>query len=134
MTEQASGSNLARVLAIWGELTCSGAMEPLVDAMAEDVVWRGLRPELVCRGRAEVARVLASTGTGRLARVTHMEAEEVGDRVVLTVEGPDFPSEPAGTAPGPPGGPRTLVLTFEADKVVRLESFATRDAGLRAKT
>lgn len=62
-----------------------------------------------------------------------MEAEEFGDRVVLTVEGPDFGPGPAGTALEPPGGPRTLVLTFEADRVVRLESFATRDAGLRAE-
>ena len=82
------GANLARVLAVWGEMSQRQTMEPLADAMAEDVVWQGLLPELVCHGRDEVRGVLGSARAGRLPTVTRMEAEEVGDRVVVTVEGP----------------------------------------------
>lgn len=124
------GDNLAQVLALWGEMSQSQSMASLVDAMAEDVVWQGLLPELACHGRDEVAGVLGSARGGRLPRVTRMEAEEAGDRVVVTVEGPDFGPGPAGTALGPTGGPRTLALWFEDGRVVRMESFATRQEAL----
>ena len=128
------GNNLARVLAVWGEMSQSHTMAPLVDAMAEDVVWQGLLPELVCHGRNEVRDVLGSARGGRLPRVTRMEAEEAGDRVVLTVEGPDFGPGPAGSTLEPVGGPRTLVLSFEDGRIVRLESFATRQEALGPTT
>lgn len=128
------GNNLARVLGIWGELWRTETMEPLVDAMAADVVWQGLLPDLVCHGRDEVAGVLGSARAGRLPRITAMSAEEVGDRVVLTVEGPDLGSDPAGTALEPEGGPRTLVLWFADGKVTRMESFATREQAFAAPT
>jgi ketosteroid isomerase-like protein len=129
------GSNLARVLVVWGEMSHNETMAPLVDVMAEDVVWQGLLPELVCRGRDQVRGVLGSARGGRLPRVTRMEAEEVGDRVVVTVDGPDFGPGPAGSALEPAGGPRTLVLSFADGRIVRMESFATRqDALVTART
>jgi hypothetical protein len=63
-------------------------MAPLVEAMAEDVVWRGLLAELVCHGLDEVAGVVGSARAGHLPRVADMEAGERGDRVVPTVGGP----------------------------------------------
>ena len=124
------GSNLARVLTVWGEMARGQSMAPLAAAMAEDVVWQGLLPELVCHGSEEVSGVLGAARGGQLPRITRMVAEEVGDRVVLTVEGPDFGPGPAGLALEPVGGPRTLVLWFEDEKVVRMESFATREEAL----
>jgi hypothetical protein len=124
------GSNLALVLAVWGEMSQSQSMSPLVGALAEDVVWQGLLPELVCHGRGEVLGVLGSARAGRLPRVTRMEAEEAGARVVVTVEGPDIGPGPAGPALGPVGGLRTLVLSFDDGKIVRMESFATRQEAL----
>jgi SnoaL-like domain len=132
MTEP--GSNLARVLALWGEMSHSQTMAPLAEAMAEGVVWQGLLPELVCHGRNEVRDVLGSARGGQLPRVTRMEAEEAGDRVVVTVEGPDFGPGPAGTALEPVGGPRTLALWFEDGRIVRMESFATRQEALGVTT
>lgn len=126
------GSNLARVLAIWGEMSRSQTTTALAEVLAEDVVWQGVLPDLACHGRDEVRGVLGSAGGGRPPRVTRMEAEEAGDRDVLTVHGPDFASGPAGPALEPPGGPRTLALTFENGTVVRMESFATRDEALGA--
>jgi SnoaL-like domain len=128
------GNNLARVLAVWGEMSRNQTMAPLVDVMADDVVWQGLLPELVCHGRDEVRGVLGSARGGRLPRVTRMEAEEVGDRVVVTVDGPDIGPGPAGPALEPTGGPRTLVLSFEGGKIVRMESFATRQEALGVAT
>ncbi|MGH9083733.1 MAG: hypothetical protein ACRDWN_10360 [Acidimicrobiales bacterium] len=125
------GSNLARVLALWGEMSKSQTMAPLADAMVEEVVWQGLLPELVCHGRDEVRGVLGSARGGQLPRVTRMAAEEMGDRVVLTVEGPDFGPGPAGSALDPVGGPRTLVLSFKDGRVVRMESFATPQDAMR---
>ena len=128
------GSNLARVLAVWGDIFHSQTMTPLVDAMAEDVVWQGLLPELACHGRDEVCGVLGSARAGRLPRVTRMEAEEAGDRVVITVEGPDFGPGAAGRALEPVGGPRTLVLSFEEGRIVRMQSFATRQQAFAVAT
>lgn len=133
MTE--AGSNLARVLAIWGEMADRHTMAPLADAMAENVVWQGLLPELVCHGRDEVRNRLGSARAGQLPRVTRMEAEEVGgDRVLVSVDGPDFGPGPAGSALRPAGGPRTMVLSFEDGRIVRMESFATRQEALNVAT
>jgi len=129
------GSNLARVLAVWGEMSLGQTMAPLVGAMADDVVWRGLLPELVCHGREQVRAVLGSARGGRLPRVTRMEAEEAGEageRVVVTVEGPDIGPGPEGTGLDAVGGPRTLVLWFEDGRIVRMESFGTRQEAFRA--
>ncbi|HUB70609.1 MAG TPA: hypothetical protein VL984_09315 [Acidimicrobiales bacterium] len=128
------GSNLARVLEVWGEISRRQTMAPLLDAMSENVVWQGLLPELVCRGRDEVGSVLGGARGGRLPRVTRLEAEEVADRVVVTIEGPDIPPGRAGPALEPVGGPRTLVLSFEDGRIVRMESFATREEALGVAT
>ena len=128
------GSNLARVLEVWGEISRRQTMAPLLDAMSENVVWQGLLPELVCRGRDEVGNVLRRARGGRLPRVTRLEAEEVADRVVVTIEGPDIPPGRAGPALEPVGGPRTLVLSFEDGRIVRMESFATREEALGVAT
>jgi len=128
------GSNLARVLAVWGEISRRGSMAPLVDVLTEDVVWQGLLPEFVCHGRDEVRHQVGQARGGRLPRVTRMEAEEVGDRVVVTVHGPDFGPGPAGPKLGPVGGPRTLALSFEDGRVVRIESFASRQEALGVAT
>jgi hypothetical protein len=128
------GSNLARVLAAWGDMAEGGSMAPLAALVAEDVVWQGLLPELACHGRDEVSKMLGSARGGRLPRVTRMEAEEVGDRVVVTVDGPDFGPGPPGTALETVGGPRTLVLSFSGGRIVRMESVATRREALGTTT
>ncbi|MGH9292730.1 MAG: phosphotransferase [Acidimicrobiales bacterium] len=115
-------------------LTLMCLRPPLAEALAEDVVWQGVLPELVCHGRDEVCGVLGSARGGQPPRVTHMEAEEAGDRVIVTVDGPDFGPGPAGSTLEPAGGPRTLVLSFKNSTVVRMESFATPDEALGVAT
>lgn len=69
-------------------------------------------------------------------RITRIEAEEFGDRVAISVEGPDFPaiSESAEAQLLAPGAPRSLVFTFRAGRVVRMESLHSRDAAFALAT
>lgn len=59
----------------------------------------------------------------RPPRLTRFEAEEIGNKVVVSVEGPDFPpveGQPASDR-------RSLVFTFADGTVVRIESTPTRE-------
>ncbi len=127
MTEP--GDNLGRVLALWGEMARTGSTEALGEVLAQDVVWQGLLPELACHGRDEVLQLLGRARGGRLPRATRVEAEEVGDRVVLTIASPEIGPGPEGTTLEA-GTPRTLVLYFDGGSIVRMESFATRQEAL----
>ncbi|HYA00858.1 MAG TPA: nuclear transport factor 2 family protein [Candidatus Binatia bacterium] len=127
MSEQ--GDKLAAVASAWTAMLRSGRVEELAAILDDDVVWQGLLPELVCRGREQVLNVMVRN-RGRPPRITRFEAEEIGDRVAVSVEGPDF-----GAGPGDPeapqlpaGAPRSLVFTFRGGMVVRMESLPSRDA------
>ena len=112
-----AGDNLRRVLATWS----ASGVEALADILDPDVIWQGLQAELVCHGRDQVLELL-----GRRQwppRVTRIEAAEAGDRIAVSVQGPDFPTTDllAGA------DPRSLVLTFRNGRVVRMESFRSTD-------
>jgi hypothetical protein len=120
------GDNLALIVAAWAELLRSGASATFAATVDDQVVWHGVRPDLACRGREEVLDVMLR-GRGRPPRITRMEAEEAGDAVVLSVEGPDFAEGPDGA---PPDAPRVLLFTFRDGRVVRIQSLRTREAAL----
>jgi hypothetical protein len=123
------GDNLALLIAAWTGMLRSGSSEALVSILDESVVWQGLLPDLVCANREQVLENLGRL-RGHPPRITRIEAEEFGDRVAISVEGPDFPAV-TDTAEAPllaPGAPRSLVFTFRAGKVVRMESLRSRDA------
>ncbi|HYA44545.1 MAG TPA: nuclear transport factor 2 family protein [Acidimicrobiales bacterium] len=121
------GENLATLLGVWVAMLDSGRTEELAAILDENVVWQGVLPELVCNGRQQVIQVLAGNGR-RFPRITGIEAREIGERVAVSVEGPDFSPGPAGASLEPATGPRSLVFTFEGGKVVRMDSLPTRDA------
>ena len=121
------GDHLGRIVGAWTEMAQTGSVEGLAALIDENAVWQGLLPELVCHGREEVLGMLVR-GRQRVPRITRIEAQEFGDRVVVSVEGPDFPESPDSPALLPPGAPRSLVFTFRADRVVRMESLPNRDA------
>jgi hypothetical protein len=126
------GRNLGRVFTILGLMSESHSMTPLLDALDEDVVWQGLLPELACRGRQQVRSVVGSARGGRFPVLARVEAEEVGDRVVVTIMGPDLGPGPEGTVLERDGGPRTFVLSFGDEKIVRMESYASRPEAFSA--
>jgi len=119
------GANLNLVLSVMAAMSRTGGTEELASLLDEDVVWQGLLPELVCNGRGQVLNVL---GRAPFPRITRVEAEEVGDRVVVIANSADFPLGPTGTELYPPSGFRSFVFTFSDGKVVKMESFPTRKA------
>ncbi|MGA2284480.1 MAG: nuclear transport factor 2 family protein [Candidatus Dormibacteria bacterium] len=129
------GDNLALLVAAWTGIFRSGGGEALAGILDEKVVWHGLLPDLVCSDRAQVLRIL-DRFRARPRRITRIEAEEFGDRVAISVEGPDFPAmtDAAETHVLAPGAPRSLVFTFRDGKVVRMESLPSRDAAFALAT
>lgn len=119
------GANLALILSGLSAIQRTGSLRELGPILDEDVFWQGPAPDLSCSGREQVLGVM-SGGAPRPLRLTKVEAEEVGDRVVVSVEGPGLPENPALAA----GAPRTLVFTFADGKIVHIESFSGRDAAL----
>jgi hypothetical protein len=121
------GDNLVLLISAWTGMFRSGQTAELGEILDDGVVWQGVLPELVCRGREEVLGVMVRNR--RPPRITRIEAEEFGDQVAVSVEGPDFPEpdSPEGDLL-PPGSPRSLVFTFRNGRVVRMESLPSRDA------
>jgi len=124
------GDNLASLITAWTAMLRTGSSGALAAILDEGVVWQGLLAELRCTDREQVLHLLGRTGRRRPPRITRMEAEEFGDRVAISVEGPDFAavSGPAEAQLLAAGAPRSLLFTFRAGKVVRMESVAGRDA------
>jgi hypothetical protein len=112
------GSNLALVLAAWNTIVQSGSTRDLAQILHDSVVWQGALPDSVAMGRDEVLGVLADNGAPHLTRI---EAREDGDRVLLTMEGPDFP-----VTEGHRAGMRSLSFTFRDGRVVRMETLGKR--------
>jgi hypothetical protein len=125
----ARGANLSAVLGAWTAMMASGGAAELAAILDDAVVWQGLRPELVCRGREHVLDLLVRN-RGRPPRITRIELEEFGDRVAVCVEGLDFtgPIGSDGEPLLPPGAPRSLVLSMREGRVARMDSFPSREA------
>ena len=117
-------SRAALVLDAWAAIVRSGSTEAVAPLLREHVVWQGVLPEQVCRGRREVLSLLARRQSDP-PPLTGLEANEVGECVVVSFEIAGAPDR-LGEA-----GPRWIVLTFEGGKVVRMQSFADRDAAYR---
>lgn len=117
------GVNLGFVIAGLNGMLRTGSPGEVGPILDDNVFWQGPQPDLFCSGREEVLGVMTG-GTPRSLRLTKVEAEEVGDRVVVSVEGPGLPETPALAA----GAARTLVFTFADGKVTRIDSFASREA------
>jgi hypothetical protein len=129
------GDNLTLLVAAWTGMFRSGSSEALAAILDENVVWQGVLPELLCSNRTQVLHTLDRL-RAHPPRITRIEAEEFGDRVAISVEGPDFPasSESADAQVLAPGAPRSLVFTFQAGRVVRMESLHSRDAAFALAT
>ena len=127
------GANLAAIISAWTGMLRTGRIDELARLLDEQVVWQGLLPELVCHGRDQVLRLIGRSRRQPL-RITRLEAEELGDRVAISVSGPEFPEGPDGPEGAllPPGAPRSLVFTFRDGHVVRMESLPSRDAAFAA--
>jgi hypothetical protein len=129
------GDNLAVLVSAWTGIFRSCSSEALAGILDENVAWQGVLPELLCSDRTQVLHILERL-RAHPPRITRIEAEEFGDRVAISVEGPDFPaiSDAANAPLMAPGAPRSLVFTFRAGRVVRMESLPSRDAAFALAT
>jgi hypothetical protein len=116
------GDNLLLILSAWVEMLRTGKPKALESILDEHVIWQGVLPDLICQNRNEVLDIMVRNRQ-RAFRLTRVEAQESGGRVAVSVEGPDFPDTDWNAA----DTPRSLVFTFEAGKVVRIQSYLTRD-------
>ncbi len=121
------GERLALVVAAWTALVRRGDAGELDRLLDSAVTWQGVRPELVCVGRDEVLGLL-SNDRMRGLRITRLEAEELGERVAVSVQGPGFEQNDVLAA----GAPRSLVFTFTDERITRMDSYASRDAAFAA--
>ena len=116
------GANLSRIVNALAAMSggAGGASRSEIrDLFAEDVFWQGLEPGLYCGSRKEVLGMLLRH-LGTPPRLSRFDAAEVGEAVVVTVDGPDFQE------PGPTGltGPRRLRFDFKDGRISRIESLA----------
>jgi hypothetical protein len=118
-----AGENLSHILSAWLAILRSGDSSELASILDPAVVWHGILPEQLCQNRDEVLGVLVRN-QARPPRVTRIEAEEIGDRVAVSVRSPDFvqmDGQPAKES-------RSLVFTFRADSVIRIDSVPSRES------
>jgi hypothetical protein len=120
---QMPGEHLDAILSAWAAMRQPGARELLAPLLADDVVWHGAAPELVCHNRREVLGMLLRNPPSGLTR---FDAEEIGECVVVSIEGPGLPENDALAA----GAPRTIVFTFRDGRVARMDSLRSREAAL----
>ena len=113
---------LGRIVAAWTEMLRGGNTDALAGLLSPDVVWQGVLPDQICHNRDEVLAVIGRMRP-RLPRLTRFDAEEIGKKLVVSVDGPDFP--PVEGQPTP--NHRSLVFTFAGGQVIRMESTPSRD-------
>jgi catechol 2,3-dioxygenase-like lactoylglutathione lyase family enzyme len=119
--------NLALVLAGWIDARRRNDVDAIARALHPDVVWQGLRADLVCSDRAAVLRNVRANG-GWLPDVEGLELYAEGDQVMLGVRSPDLVDV---------GGERLdgqiyNVFTIAGGLIVRMDEFRTRDEALAA--
>lgn len=113
----APDSDLITVLRLIPAWLVDGDLDRLASVLAEDAVWRGIRPDQICTGRDEIVGRLGRAAARGL-RLTGIEAREIDGRVVVRAESPDLPETEDLAA----GAPRSLAFTFRDGLVVRLET------------
>jgi hypothetical protein len=117
-----AGDRLAVILA-WTAVLRDGNTGELRQLLDEQVTWQGIRPELACHGPGDVIALLERL-RGRRLQIVRLEAEEVGERVAVSVEGEGLP-EIVGVIAA--AAPRSLVFTFAGRHIVRMASYGTRE-------
>jgi len=113
---------LGRIVAVWTEMLRGGSTAALASVLSPDVVWQGVLPDQICHNREEVLHVVGRMRPGS-PRLTRFEAEEIGKKLVVSVDGPDFPPVEGQ----PTTNRRSLVFTFADVQVIRIESTSTRE-------
>ena len=95
-------------------------------ALAHDVVWQGVRPDLVCHGPEQVVAAFV-TAYDANQEIDSLELVAGDKQVVLGARGPDVAVDDVETS-----GEIYNVFTIEGHKITRIEDYLERDAALAA--
>src|SRR4051812_32455819 len=115
--------NLEVILGGWVEARRRNDADLMRRYLHPDVVWRGVRPDLLCRDRDEV---IASVGDGWRPDIEALELVAEGDQVMVGVRSPDL-TEIAGEMLD---GQIYNVFTIADGLIVRIAEYRTRDEAL----
>ncbi len=123
-----STDNLELILFGWVDALRRGDPDLIAARLANDIVWQGLRADLVCRDRDAVLDNIRDGGAHR-RRVKGLEVAALDDNHVLfAIRIPDV-TELFGE---PIAGEIYTVFTLRTDIIVRIDEFKTRDEALAA--
>jgi ribosomal protein S18 acetylase RimI-like enzyme len=100
--------------------------EALVAALDPDIVWQGVRPELVCHGPEEVVAAFL-TAYDANQEIDSLELVGGDKQIVLGARSPSLAVDEVDTH-----GEMYNVFTIEASKITRIEDYLERDAALAA--
>ncbi len=123
-----STDNLELILFGWVDALRRSAPDLIAPHLAADIVWQGLRADLVCANRDAVLDSIRDGGEYR-RRVEGLEIVALDDEHVLFgVHLPDV-TELFGE---PIAGQIYSVFTLRDDAIVRIDEFKTKDEALAA--
>ncbi len=105
----------------------TGDLSRLEARLAPELVWKGLRPDLVCNSRDEALEVIRHQLAGE-RHITALELVDAGDKVVFGVRAPEI-TEVAGERLD---GAIFQVFTFRDDRIVEMQDFRSRSEALAA--
>jgi len=115
------------VLDGWVDAQRRNDIEAIERHLHPDVVWQGLRPDLICRNREQVLNNIRARG-GQRPDVEGLELYAEGDQLLFGVRSPDF-VEVAGE---PLNGQVNQVFTIAEGLIVRMDQHPSRDEALEA--
>lgn len=119
--------NLEVVLVGWIDARRRSDLETIERHLHPDVVWQGLREDLVCVDRRQVLQTIRNAA-GRLPQVDGIELTADGDQVLFGVRSPEL-IEVAGEVLE---GEIYNVFTIQDGLIVRMDEFRTREAATEA--
>lgn len=119
--------NLEIVLAGWVDAQRRNDVETIERHLHPNVIWQGLRPDLVCHSRDQVLENVRNRN-GRRPDVEGIELHAEGDQVLFGVRSPDL----VDVAGEPLNGEIWDLFTIAEGLIVRMDAFHTRDKALAA--
>ena len=100
--------------------------ESMASALDRDIVWQGVRPDLVCHGPDEVVDAFLAAYDAT-QRIDSLELLSGDDHLVLGVRAPDLVIDEVDTH-----GEIYNVFTIKGDRIMRIEDYLERDLALAA--
>ena len=110
----------------WFDALRRGDTESMAAALAPDIVWQGVRPDLVCHGPEQVVAAFV-TAYDTTQDIDSLELVGYDEHVVLGVRSRDLEIGDVETA-----GEIYNVFTIKGDRITRIEDYLDRDEAMRS--